>query len=76
MEYRKPSHGDEQISIIGLGTSSIQAASEKEMEETLLLDKLAVMAGACVKCGHCQSRCPFHVKQEARLADIAQYFQA
>ena len=37
MEYRKLPHGDEQISIIGLGTSSIQAASEKEMEETLLL---------------------------------------
>ena len=37
MEYRKLPHGDEQISIIGLGTSSIQAANEKEMEETLLL---------------------------------------
>ena len=39
-------------------------------------DKLAVKAGACVKCGHCQSRCPFHVKQEARLEEIARYFQA
>ena len=39
-------------------------------------DKLTVKAGACVKCGHCQSRCPFHVKQEARLEEIARYFQA
>ena len=35
MEYRKLPHGPEEISVIGLGTSSIQAASEKEIEETL-----------------------------------------
>ncbi len=36
--------------------------------------KLSVKAGACVKCGHCESRCPFHVKQEARMEEIAAYF--
>lgn len=36
MEYRKLPHGEEQISILGLGTSSIQAASEKEIEETVV----------------------------------------
>ena len=36
MEYRKMPHGTEEVSVIGLGTSSIQAASEKEMEETLI----------------------------------------
>lgn len=31
-------------------------------------------AGDCVKCGHCESRCPFHVKQESRMEEIAAYF--
>ena len=37
-------------------------------------EKLSVKAGDCVKCGHCESRCPFHVKQEARMEEIAAYF--
>ena len=36
--------------------------------------KLPLHAGDCVKCGHCESRCPFHVKQEARMEEIARYF--
>ena len=36
MEYRKLPHGDEQISILGLGTSSIQAADDREIEETVI----------------------------------------
>lgn len=36
--------------------------------------KLPIHAGACVRCGHCESRCPFRVKQEARMAEIAKYF--
>ena len=36
--------------------------------------KLPIHADACVKCGHCESRCPFHVKQETRIAEISQYF--
>ena len=35
MEYRILPHGGEPISIIGLGTSSIQVASEQEIEETV-----------------------------------------
>lgn len=35
MEYRKLPHGGEPISILGLGTSSIQEAGEKEIEETI-----------------------------------------
>lgn len=35
MEYRKLPHGEEQISILGIGTSSIQEAGEKEIEETI-----------------------------------------
>ncbi len=35
MEYRKLPHGEEQISILGFGTSSIGQAGEKEIEETM-----------------------------------------
>lgn len=37
MEYRKLPRGDEQISVIGVGTSSIGMAGEKEIEETMNL---------------------------------------
>lgn len=37
MEYRKLPHGEEQISVIGLGTSSIGMAGEKEIEATMAL---------------------------------------
>lgn len=33
-------------------------------------------ASDCAKCGHCEGRCPFHVKQEARMEEIAAYFGA
>ena len=36
--------------------------------------KLTVKADACLKCGHCESRCPFGVKQENRMEEINQYF--
>lgn len=36
--------------------------------------KLPVHADACVRCGHCESRCPFHVKQESRMQEINTYF--
>ncbi|MCM1463771.1 MAG: aldo/keto reductase [Bacteroides sp.] len=37
-------------------------------------NKLSVKADACLKCGHCDSRCPFHVKQSERMETIQQYF--
>ena len=36
--------------------------------------KLPIHADACAWCGHCERRCPFHVKQETRMAEINQYF--
>lgn len=39
-------------------------------------DKLEVKAGACLDCGHCNSRCPFHVDQMKRIAEISAYFGA
>lgn len=38
--------------------------------------KLSVKADACVQCGHCESRCPFHVKQESRMKEINEYFSS
>ncbi len=37
-------------------------------------DKLSVTADACLQCGHCDSRCPFHVKQMDRMTVIAKKF--
>lgn len=36
--------------------------------------KLTVKADACIGCGHCDKRCPFHVGQSARMKEIAAYF--
>ena len=35
---------------------------------------LAVRADACVACGHCNDRCPFHVDQVGRMEEIRAYF--
>ena len=37
-------------------------------------DKLEKKAGDCVGCGHCDNRCPFHVAQSDRMAEIHAYF--
>lgn len=33
-------------------------------------------ASDCVQCGHCDDRCPFHIKQSARMQQIAEYMSA
>ncbi len=35
---------------------------------------LGKTAADCVQCGHCNSRCPFHVDQMARMWEIKAYF--
>ena len=37
-------------------------------------EKLVVKADACLKCGHCDKRCPFKVKQQSKMQKIAEYF--
>ena len=37
--------------------------------------KLSTNAEACIGCGHCDSRCPFHTAQSARMQGIAEYFK-
>ena len=36
--------------------------------------KLERNASDCLHCGHCDRRCPFHVKQSDRMREIAEYF--
>lgn len=35
---------------------------------------LPVKAEDCIHCGGCETRCPFAVKQESRMSEIAEYF--
>lgn len=35
---------------------------------------LNAKASDCLECGHCDSRCPFHVNQTQRMKEIAAYF--
>ncbi len=35
---------------------------------------LEIQADACIQCGHCETRCPFHVRQESRMREINAYF--
>ena len=37
-------------------------------------EKLEKKAGACIGCGHCDRRCPFHVVQTKRMEEIRAYF--
>ncbi len=39
-------------------------------------DKVSIKAGACLQCGHCERRCPFSVKQMARMRAIQAHFGA
>lgn len=39
-------------------------------------DKLVVKADACIKCGRCDKRCPFKVKQQDKMSKISEYFAA
>ncbi|MCH5157928.1 MAG: aldo/keto reductase [Clostridiales bacterium] len=38
-------------------------------------DKLKVKADKCIKCGHCNSRCPFKVNQQDKMQKIEKYFK-
>lgn len=40
-------------------------------EHYLTLEKTAQ---DCLSCGHCDSRCPFHVHQQERMQEILAYF--
>lgn len=37
-------------------------------------DGLSHHASECIACGHCDTVCPFHVRQQVRMQEIAAYF--
>lgn len=39
-------------------------------------EKVSVKAGACISCGHCDQRCPFHTPQSKKMKKIATFFGA
>ena len=39
-------------------------------------NNLEKTAGDCVSCGHCDSRCPFHVAQSQRMEEIREYLES
>jgi predicted aldo/keto reductase-like oxidoreductase len=38
-------------------------------------EKIKIKADSCVECGHCDTRCPFHVDQSSRMQEIAKHFK-
>lgn len=38
-------------------------------------DKLVIKADACIRCGHCDKRCPFKVSQQEKMQKINSYFK-
>ena len=58
-------------SVIGEFTPKNAAGDEMAANH---YDKLVIKADACLKCGHCDKRCPFKVKQQSKMRKIADYF--
>lgn len=50
-----------------------QSGDEMAVEHYRAMEK---HAGDCTHCGHCDRRCPFHVKQSERMKEIKEYFEA
>ena len=59
MEYRILPHGGEKL------------GDNLAREHYLTLEKTAQ---DCLSCGHCDSRCPFHVHQQERMQELLAYF--
>lgn len=51
--------------------ANYQGGDQLAKDHYLHLEK---KAGDCIRCGHCDSRCPFHVNQSQRMQEIASYF--
>ena len=76
MEYRQLSRGNEKekFSVLGLVNKYYDLALAGDEIAANHYTKLSVNADSCLHCGHCESRCPFSVKQESRMKEIASYF--
>ncbi len=59
---------------VGLINKYYDLAAAGDSMATGHYGNLEKKASDCVACGHCDRRCPFHVKQAARMKEIAVYF--
>ena len=67
----QPCPQDLNVGLINKYYDLAQAGDELAKNHYANLEK---RASDCVSCGHCDSRCPFHVEQSHRMEEIAQYF--
>lgn len=67
----KPCPAGLDIGLINKYYDLTKAGDALAREHYLTLDKTAA---DCVSCGHCDSRCPFHVRQSGRMRVICDYF--
>ena len=59
---------------IGLINKYYDLSVQGDILATEHYETLEKRASDCIACGHCDSRCPFRVAQQARMKTIAQYF--
>lgn len=67
-------YGDEVIGTLGLINKYYdlaQAGDALAKDHYMNLEKTAQ---DCISCGHCDSRCPFHVEQGKQMQEIRAYF--
>ena len=59
---------------VGLINKYYDLARSGDMLAKSHYENLSVKGDACIGCGHCNRRCPFHVDQIARMQEITAYF--
>lgn len=59
---------------IGLVNKYYDLAINDDERAGIHYQQLSKHAGDCLKCGHCNHRCPFHVQQKEKMEKIYQFF--
>ena len=68
----KPCPAGLDIGLINKYYDLARAGDGMAVEHYLKLDR---NAADCVRCGHCDRRCPFDVRQSERMREIAKYMR-
>lgn len=59
---------------VGLLNKYYDLARSGDTMAAVHYQNLELHADSCIQCGHCESRCPFHVNQMARMKEIDSFF--
>lgn len=70
-DHCRPCPADIPVGLVNKYYDLSKAGDALAKEHYLTLEK---KAGDCIDCGHCDSRCPFEVKQSLRMKEIDNYF--